>query len=72
MTQNRDKKDKICDNHILLKNSKEIKEIQSKLLSWYSDNKRILPWRTVVEEEKNVYIKAYSGKLLSQMDFNLN
>ena len=38
----------------------EIPELRDQLLTWYDKNKRILPWRTIAESEKDDDVRGYS------------
>ena len=42
---------------------KEIDVFRQKLLSWYDENKRVLPWRTIVATEPDLNKRIYAGNI---------
>lgn len=48
----------ICDKHDF--SIDEISQIQKELLSWYDNNQRVLPWRSIAKDEGDSNKRGYA------------
>jgi len=48
-----------CDCH-RFDSDAEVRQVRSKLLSWFDSNCRTLPWRTIAKEEPDLNKRGYA------------
>jgi A/G-specific adenine glycosylase len=49
-----------CECHSFKSDDGEIEAVREKLLNWYSDNSRTLPWRSIAKDEADPNVRGYS------------